>query len=100
MVTLGILHLPLQGFWGYLKLGRWWFQRFCVIYVVEESGEKQSSYDLEDTQLKINMKHNNAGLEDYFPLQMGDFSFHVEFPGCIFQIAKILILDAAFPSCY
>ena len=29
------------------------------------------------------MEHNSEGLEDDFPLQMGDFRFHIYFPGCI-----------------
>ena len=35
------------------------------------------------TPWKINMKHNNRGLEDYFPLQIGDFEIPaVNFQGC------------------
>ena len=29
------------------------------------------------------MEHKNRGSEDDFPLQMGDFEFHVNLPGCM-----------------
>ena len=34
------------------------------------------------TPWKINMEHNNGGLEDDFPFQGVIFRFHVNFPGC------------------
>ena len=37
-----------------------------------------------NTPLKINMEHNNGGLEDDFPFQLGDFQVnHVNLPGCM-----------------
>ncbi len=45
---------------------------------LNEVGNQKSA-----TPWKINMEHNNGGLEDDFPFQTGDFQVPaVNFPGC------------------
>ena len=72
MVT-GDLHVPLQGCGGTSNWAGDGFRDLVSYIFLKKVGKKRSSYDLEDAQLKINMQPKNAGLEDYFPLQMGDF---------------------------
>ena len=39
------------------------------------------------TPWKINMEPENDGLEDDIPFQLGDLRFHVNLPGCNFQLS-------------
>ena len=46
------------------------------------------------TPLKINMEPKNGGLEGDFPFHFGViFRFHVNFPGCIFCLLKLVTYD-------
>ena len=61
---LPVLHHPprsrdLQGLW--------------IFSAPETSMEMQLQWEKKDTPWKINMEHNNGGLEDDIPFQLGDF---------------------------
>ena len=69
-------------------------------FIVEKSlqvGDVVFSKDVfliwQDTSLKTNIEPKNEGLEDDFPLHLGDlFRFHLSFPGCTGIVYGWLIL--------